>query len=179
MNRLRRGELRRGRGRESISAAKRFVARSGTIAKSTPDPFWKRPPEIELVTAGSRIGSQWRTRRRASQGRFIMPLWKDDEPDDADDGRWSESEREESEWEESEWEESEWDRDDDSDSDDDEEEPTIPCPYCRRLIHEDTPRCPYCERYISREDAPAARKPWWIVVGVAAALYAVFRWIHG
>jgi hypothetical protein len=51
----------------------------------------------------------------------------------------------------------------------DDEEPTIPCPYCRRAIHEDSERCPYCERYISREDAPA-RKPWWIILGVVACL---------
>ena len=65
-----------------------------------------------------------------------------------------------------------WDGDDG-----DEEEPTVPCPYCRREIHEDAQRCPYCENYISAEDAPPARKPWWIIVGVLLALYAVYRWV--
>jgi hypothetical protein len=54
---------------------------------------------------------------------------------------------------------------------------TVPCPYCRREIPEDTPRCPYCEQYISEEDAPPARKPWWLIVGALACLYAVYRWV--
>lgn len=61
--------------------------------------------------------------------------------------------------------------------DEDEDEPTVPCPYCRREIHEETSRCPYCEHYVSDEDAPSRRKPWWLVIGVVACLYAVYRWI--
>ena len=68
------------------------------------------------------------------------------------------------------------DFDDDNDGDD---EPTIPCPYCKRQVHEDCQRCPYCEQYISEEDAPTGRKPWWIVAGVILCLYVVFRWIVG
>jgi hypothetical protein len=63
--------------------------------------------------------------------------------------------------------------------DGDDEEPTIPCPYCRREIHEDTPRCPYCEQYISREDAPPGRKPWWLIAGVVLCLFVVYLWITG
>jgi len=62
---------------------------------------------------------------------------------------------------------------------DDDEEPTIPCPYCRREILEDLPRCPYCERYISQEDAPQQPKSWLIVIGVVLCLYVVYRWIAG
>jgi hypothetical protein len=58
----------------------------------------------------------------------------------------------------------------------DDDEPTIPCPYCHREILEDAERCPHCEQYISKEDAPPARKPWWIVIGVIACLYVVYRW---
>jgi hypothetical protein len=72
--------------------------------------------------------------------------------------------------------EDEWE-DEPYSADEDNEEPTVPCPYCRREIHEDAPRCPYCERYISAEDAPPGRKSWWLIVGVAACLYAVYRWI--
>ena len=54
---------------------------------------------------------------------------------------------------------------------------TIPCPYCKRPIHEDSPRCPYCEQYVSEEDQPPSAKPWWIFVGVGVCLYAVYRWI--
>jgi len=63
--------------------------------------------------------------------------------------------------------------------DEHEDEPTVTCPYCRREIHEDAQRCPHCEQYICDLDAPTARKPWWIVVGVVVCLYVVFRWIVG
>jgi hypothetical protein len=69
-------------------------------------------------------------------------------------------------------------RESDRDSDDDASE-TVPCPYCRRPIHEDAERCPYCESYISREDAPPSRKPLWILLGVGLCLFAVYRWIMG
>ena len=59
----------------------------------------------------------------------------------------------------------------------DEEEPTVPCPYCRRQIHEESLRCPYCEQYISTVDAPRVPKPWWLVIGVAACLYVMLRWL--
>lgn len=63
--------------------------------------------------------------------------------------------------------------------DEEDEEPTVPCPYCRREIHEDTEQCPYCEQYLSREDAPPDRKPWWIVAGTLVCLYIAWRWIVG
>lgn len=75
-----------------------------------------------------------------------------------------------------------WDEEDqwiDEEADDEEEEPTVACPYCREPIHEDSQRCPHCGSYISREDAPAGGKPWWLIVGVAVSLYVVFRWITG
>jgi hypothetical protein len=77
-----------------------------------------------------------------------------------------------------EFEEDDWD-DDESNGYDDDSEPTIPCPYCRHEIHEDAQRCPYCERYISDEDAPPARKPWWIVIGAVICLYIAYRWVAG
>jgi hypothetical protein len=78
-----------------------------------------------------------------------------------------------------------WDDKDSADEDieedltDDDEEPTVPCPHCRREILEDLPRCPYCERDISQEDAPPQPKSWFIFVGVALCLYVVYRWIVG
>jgi hypothetical protein len=62
------------------------------------------------------------------------------------------------------------------DSDDETDDYLIPCPYCRREIHEDSVRCQYCERYVSRIDAPPSRKPWWIYFGVGLCLYVVYRW---
>jgi predicted nucleic acid-binding Zn ribbon protein len=67
--------------------------------------------------------------------------------------------------------------DDDDDCDDDDWEDTVPCPYCGKEIHEDSERCPHCESYISREDAPAGRKPLWIILGAIAALAVVYMWI--
>jgi predicted amidophosphoribosyltransferase len=67
--------------------------------------------------------------------------------------------------------EDEWDSDD--------EKRTIPCPHCRRQMHEESQRCPHCGNYISEEDVLPARKPWWIVIGVVLVLYIVYRWIAG
>ena len=72
--------------------------------------------------------------------------------------------------------EDDWD-DDEPDADDN-DSATIPCPYCRRQIHEDSERCPHCERYISEEDDVPRQKPWWLIAGVALGLYAVYRWIR-
>ncbi len=77
------------------------------------------------------------------------------DPSDDDDDDWRDDE--------------EWDADND--------EPTVACPYCRQEIHEDAPRCPHCGRYISREDAPRQPKSWFIIFGVIACLYVVYRWI--
>jgi predicted nucleic acid-binding Zn ribbon protein len=74
-----------------------------------------------------------------------------------------------------------WEEDfDAADYGEDDEEPTLPCPHCRAEIHEDAQRCPQCGEYISDEDVrPAARKPWWIIVGVLAVMYLVYRWTFG
>ena len=68
---------------------------------------------------------------------------------------------------------------DDEDQAEGDEDTTTLCPYCRRLIYEDSQRCPHCGNYISEEDAPVARKPWWIIVGALLGLYVVYRWIVG
>jgi len=68
-----------------------------------------------------------------------------------------------------EWDDDEWHEDEDDDGLD-------PCPYCGRNIFGDSVQCPHCGTYLSREDAPYERKPWWIIVGVIACLYAVYRW---
>ena len=68
--------------------------------------------------------------------------------------------------------------DDDEDEDEDDAE-TIPCPYCRRQIHEDAVRCPYCEKYISAEDAPPGARPLWFIIGFLLCLLIVYWWIKG
>ena len=79
-------------------------------------------------------------------------------------------------------EDEEWDDDESVEGDgeaSDDDEPTIPCPYCKRQIHEDSQRCPFCDHYISEEDATPASKPWWIILGTLLCLYIVYRWITG
>jgi len=59
---------------------------------------------------------------------------------------------------------------------DDWDDDTVPCPYCRRAIHEDSQRCPYCEQYISQEDAPS-RKPWWLIITVVVCILIIALWL--
>lgn len=66
---------------------------------------------------------------------------------------------------------------DDWNDDDSADEPTVPCPYCRREILEDSPRCPHCERYISEEDAAPPRKPLWGIVTALICLAIVLWWL--
>lgn len=74
-------------------------------------------------------------------------------------------------------EDEEWADAEDDSSDRLDEEPTVPCPYCRRDILEDSPRCPYCERYISEEDHASPKKPLWVIVTALACLAAALWWI--
>ena len=77
--------------------------------------------------------------------------------------------------------ETDWEGNDEDFADDGEEDGdddvTISCPRCGEEIHEDAQRCPYCENYLSEEDAVPGRKPWWIILGTLACLYAIYRWI--
>ncbi len=57
----------------------------------------------------------------------------------------------------------------------DDEDDTIPCPYCRRPIHEESVRCPHCENYLSEEDAPA-RRSWWFVICALICLLLAVGW---
>ena len=70
----------------------------------------------------------------------------------------------------------EWDDEGDG-GDDSDEEPTVPCPYCRREMLEDSPRCPHCERYISAEDSPTPRKPLWVIATALICLAIVLWWL--
>ncbi len=81
---------------------------------------------------------------------------------------------------EDDWEGNDWDGDESTwGAGHDDDDYTMPCPYCKRPIHEDAQRCPYCEHYLSEEDAPPGRKPWWIIAGAVICLYVVYRWVAG
>lgn len=67
------------------------------------------------------------------------------------------------------------DWDDESDIDgqaDDEDDDTVPCPFCKRQILEDTPRCPHCEQYLSEADFARGSKPLWVIVTAVVCLVA-------
>jgi hypothetical protein len=73
-----------------------------------------------------------------------------------------------------------WEDDSDLDSDadfdgaddDSDDEVTVPCPFCKRQILEDTPRCPYCEQYLSEQDFARGSKPLWVIVTAVVCLVA-------
>lgn len=73
-------------------------------------------------------------------------------------------------------EEEDWDDEEADLGDDADEEPTVPCPSCRRDILEDSPRCPHCGRYISEEDHASSKKPLWVIVTAVACLAAAIWW---
>jgi hypothetical protein len=82
--------------------------------------------------------------------------------------------------EEEDWDDEDQDeagRDEGPDAEEDEEEPTVPCPYCRREVHEDAVRCPHCEHYLSAEDAPPVRKAGWLIAGAVLCLLIVLLWV--
>jgi hypothetical protein len=62
------------------------------------------------------------------------------------------------------------------DEDDQDDDETALCPYCQEWVYDDAEHCPHCGNYLSREDAPV-RRPWWLVLGVAACLLVVLWWI--
>jgi hypothetical protein len=62
---------------------------------------------------------------------------------------------------------------------DDDDSDTVPCPYCKRLVYEDSERCPNCGNYLSAEDAPRQTPPLWIVIGTVAALAVAVLWALG
>ena len=64
-----------------------------------------------------------------------------------------------------------------TDAEDSGDEPTVPCPYCRRKIFEDSPRCPYCERYVSAEDHVGPRRPVWVLVTSLICLGMAVWWL--
>ena len=77
------------------------------------------------------------------------------------------------------WDDDADDGDDDSDGwegDDSDEEPTVPCPYCRREILEDSPWCPSCDRYISAEEMHAPTRPTWVIITALVCLAIAVWW---
>lgn len=72
-----------------------------------------------------------------------------------------------------------WTPDDDEEwtPDEEDDDETVACPHCEEPVHEQAERCPHCGWYISEEDAPPARRPGWIVLGLILAAVAVYFWV--
>lgn len=67
-----------------------------------------------------------------------------------------------------------WDEGDDVEDSDD--EPTVPCPFCRREIFEDSPCCPACGRYLSEADRAGSGRPAWVIVTAILCLGLAIWW---
>jgi hypothetical protein len=69
---------------------------------------------------------------------------------------------------------------DKSDMDDPDGPPLIECPYCHKMIHEDSEWCHLCGNYLSEEEAANA-VPMWIligtVLGILGLLGGVLLWM--
>lgn len=88
-----------------------------------------------------------------------MSRRRDDDPDD--------------EWDDSDAFDAGYEEGDDDDSGD---EPTVPCPFCRRELLEDSPWCPSCDRYITAEEFRRAERPLWVVVTAVVCLAIALWW---
>ena len=65
----------------------------------------------------------------------------------------------------------------DQDEDDgDEVGETVPCPFCKKPIHEDADVCPKCGNFVGSTDAPR-RVPMYIFLGAILAGLCVLIWI--
>ena len=95
-----------------------------------------------------------------------MPRTRNPEPNDDDPDDWDD----------------EYDAERDYDPDDpetypeglyvDNSPPTVPCPYCRAEIIEDSEQCPRCGNYLTGEDAPSRRGGAWVILIIGALLAA-------
>lgn len=71
-----------------------------------------------------------------------------------------------------------WETDDaDADwpDDDDGETLTIPCPFCKADIYEESEQCPHCGEYVVRSSTAWNGKPiWWIILGILGIIAMMF-----
>ena len=55
------------------------------------------------------------------------------------------------------------------------EEDAVPCPFCKKPIHEDADVCPRCGNFVGSTDAPR-RIPPIVWIGAALALLGTLAW---
>ncbi len=61
--------------------------------------------------------------------------------------------------------------------DGDDGEESIPCPFCKKPIHEDADVCPRCGNFVGGDDAPRRRVPLFVWIGVILAGLCVLTWV--
>lgn len=66
--------------------------------------------------------------------------------------------------------------DEDYEVDEEDEYETDPCPHCGEPVHHEAILCPHCDRYLSKEDAPAEKKPRWFVITAIVCLIIAVIW---
>ncbi len=59
----------------------------------------------------------------------------------------------------------------------DEDDPTVPCPYCGKRIHEETQICHHCGSFISEEDVPSGSP--WMTIGLIIVLCVLLAGVIG
>jgi predicted nucleic acid-binding Zn ribbon protein len=65
----------------------------------------------------------------------------------------------------------------DQDPDDDDAGESIPCPFCKKPIHEDADVCPRCGNFVGGDDAPRRRVPLFVWIGMILAGLCVLTWV--
>jgi endogenous inhibitor of DNA gyrase (YacG/DUF329 family) len=65
---------------------------------------------------------------------------------------------------------------DESEQDVDDDGETVPCPFCKKPIHEDADICPRCGNYVGGTDAPR-HVPMFVWVGLVLAGLCVLTWV--
>ena len=58
-----------------------------------------------------------------------------------------------------------------------EDDELMPCPYCKKSIHDESQQCPYCQAYLTSEDRLGNPRPWWVWVGLICCLAMAIAWI--
>jgi hypothetical protein len=50
---------------------------------------------------------------------------------------------------------------------------TAPCPHCKKIIYDDSPRCPFCGQYISSDTLMRGGRNGWKLFGMALLFLAL------
>ena len=73
--------------------------------------------------------------------------------------------------------------DDDLEDDEADDDATMPCPYCRAEIYDDSERCPRCGNYLAANQTTGrtdgghqfTKQPLWIIITALLCIYAMLH----